>query len=193
MTAFRLSAVLALSLLALAPPTQAQPIDVDELDALFESPPQVEVNLRGALLRMASQAASGESPAAAAMIDGLRSITVRIYPSSPDLRGLAVERFTSLGERFEADGWLTLVRVRSVPSLPEADQGDVWVYVREDGDIFDGMAVLAVDEEDENAVFVWIDGVIDPADVGELSRRYARVDVETDVDVYTDEDDDDDR
>ena len=166
------------ALLALTPlAAQAQPISVDDLDALFGTEPQVEVNLRGALLRLASEAASGESPEAAAMIDGLRSITVRIYPSPPDARGLAVERFTDLGRQFEADGWLTLVRVRSLPDSDNED-GDVWVYVREDGDVFDGMAVLAVDQEDENAVFVWIDGLIDPANVGELSRRYARVDIE---------------
>ena len=173
-----LSAALALATLA---PAAAQPIDFDSLDQLFESPPQVEVNLRGSLLRLASQAASGESPEAAAMIDGLRSVTVRIYPSPSDVRGLAVQRFTTLGQRLETDGWFTLVRVRSVEGA-EDDDGDVWVYVRDDGDSFDGMAVMAVDTDDDTAVVVFIDGTIDPSQVGELSRRFARVDLDDEAD-----------
>ena len=173
-----LSAALALFTLA---PAAAQPVDFDSLDRLFEAPPQVEVNLRGSLLRLASQVASAESPEVVSMIDGLRSVTVRIYPSPPDARGLAVQRFTTLSQRLETDGWFMLVRVRSIEGS-ENDDGDVWVYVRDDGDAFDGMAVMAVDTEDENAVVVFIDGTIDPSQVGELSRRFARVDLDGDDD-----------
>ena len=175
--------LLAAALVAFASPVLAQPIDIAELDALFESEPQVEVNLRGSLIRLASQAASGDSPEVAAMLDGLRAVTVRVYPSPPAARGLAIQRFTDLGDQFEASGWYTVVRVRAlVTSDDDEDDADVWVYVRDAADAFDGMAVMAIDRSDETAAFVWIDGTIDPAQIGELSRRFARVDIDDEGD-----------
>lgn len=181
------SLFLALALVALAPAADAQPIDVRDLDALFDSPPRVEVNLRGSLLRLAAEAARAEDPSAAGMLDGLRSVTVRIYPAQSATR-LAVDRLAGIGLRFEDEGWLPLVRVRSLPDDPEND-GDVWVYVRDDGDAFDGMAVMALDEDDDDAVFVLIDGTIDPSQVGALSRRFAKVDIDGGDDSDSDEDD----
>ncbi|MDT7857090.1 DUF4252 domain-containing protein [Rubrivirga sp. S365] len=168
--------------LALAAPlgATAQPVDVAALDALFEAPPTVEVNLRGSLLRLASEAARAEEPEAALMLDGLRAVTVRVYTLGAT-RDLAVRRLADVGQRFEADGWWTFVRVRSQPGDTEND-GDVWIYVRDAGDAFDGMAVMAVDNEDDNAVFVLIDGTIDPAQVGALTRRFADVDVDDEAD-----------
>ena len=179
--------LLFLLLLALAAPpaARAQPVDAAALDALFDAPPTVEVNLRGSLLRLASEAARAEEPEAALMLDGLRAVTVRVYAlgGTPDL---AVRRLADVGQRFEADGWWTFVRVRSQPDDPDND-GDVWIYVRDAGDAFDGMAVMAVDNEDDNAVFVLIDGTIDPSQVGALTRRFADVDVD---DEATEDDDD---
>ena len=191
----RLLLAAALAALTLAP-AQAQPISVERLDALFDSEPLVEVNLRGSLLRLAAEATRAEEPETALMIDGLRSVTVRIYPTGPS-RALAVDRLADVGRQFERDGWFTLVRVRSRPDRAEDDEdsdGDVWVYVRDDGDAFDGMAVMAVDDEEENAVFVLIDGTIDPSQVGALSRRFAKVDLddeEHDGDPEDRDDDDD--
>lgn len=174
----------ALAALLLALPATAQPISIADLDAMFDTEPQVEVNLRGSLLRLAAAATQDSEPETAAMIEGLRGITVRIYPAPPEERTFVVDRLAGVADRFEADGWLTLVRVRSVPNSDEED-GDVWIFVRDDGDVFDGMAVMAVDNEEQNAVFVLIDGTINPADVGALTRRFG--DIEYD---YSDEDDD---
>ena len=165
----------ALAALALALPASAQPITGAQLDALFDSEPQVEVNLRGALLRLAAAATREDEPETAAMIDGLNAITVRIYPAPMADRGRAIDRLEDIGRSFERDGWLTLVRVRAVPGSDD-DDGDVWIYVREEGDIFGGLAVMAADAEEETVVFVLIDGVINPDDVGALTRRFGRVD-----------------
>ena len=167
-------------------PAAAQPIAVADLDGLFGTEPQVEVNLRGSLIRLAAQAASQDSPEAALMLDGLRAVTVRVYPvTSTGERG-SVAALASVADRFEADGWFTMVRVRALPGSDNED-GDVWVYVREDGDAFDGLAVLAFDREDETAAFVHIDGTINPAQVGELSRRFARVELDRDADEADDD------
>ncbi len=171
----------------LAQPLAAQPLGAAELDRLFGTEPQVEVNLRGSLIRLAAEAARESEPSAALMLDGLRAVTVRVYPVAPAGELSAVESLSRVAESFETDGWFTLVRVRALPDSDNED-GDVWVYVRELGDSFDGMAVLAFDREDETAVFVHIDGTIDPTQVSELSRRFARVELDADDD--NDEDDD---
>lgn len=171
MTRLLLCAAIALVPLA----AHAQPITVNELDDLFGTDPLVEVNLRGSLLKIASEAASGESPELSAMIEGLRGITVRVYPAPPEERDLTIDRFSRVADQFERQGWFTLIRVRSVPG--DDEDGDVWIYVQEDGDLFNGMAVLAIDEDENNASFVWIDGQIDPANVGALSQRYARIEL----------------
>jgi hypothetical protein len=173
----------ALAALLLAPALSAQPISGAELDDLFDSEPQVEVNLSGSLLRLAAAATREDEPETAAMIDGLRRITVRIYPSPLAERVRAVRRLEDIGRLFERDGWQTLVRVRSLPNDDDSD-GDVWVYVRDEGDVFGGLAVMTVDDEDENVVFVLIDGLIDPDRVGALTRRFGNVN----LDVYEDDD-----
>ena len=179
--------LLAAALVAFASPVLAQPIDIAELDALFESEPQVEVNLRGSLIRLAVEAAAADAPETAAMLDGVRAVTVRVYASPPAVRGSAVDRFADLGRRFEAEGWYTLVRVRALAN-DDVDESDVWIYARDAADSFDGLAVMVVDPADENAVFVYIDGTIDPANVGALSRRFAQVTIDEDDDEEEDDD-----
>ena len=178
----------ALGALAFALPAAAQPVVGADLDALFDSEPQVEVNLRGSLLRLAAAATREDEPETAAMIDGLEGITVRIYPAPAAERTLAVDRLSGIATRFESDGWLTLVRVRSLPDSPVEDDGDVWVFVRDEGDVFGGLAVMAYDDDDENAVFVLIDGIIRPDDIGALTRRFSTVNVDYDADADVDVD-----
>lgn len=173
----------ALAAFLFAPSLSAQPISGNELDDLFDSEPQVEVNLSGSLLRLAAAATREDEPETSAMIEGLRRITVRIYPTYEGDRARTVRTWEDIGLRFEDAGWQTLIRVRSLPNDEDSD-GDVWVYVRDEGDAFGGLAVMTVDDDEDNAVFVLIDGLIDPAQVGALTRRFGDVD----LDVYDDDD-----
>ena len=179
--------LLCATLALLVPLAGAQPITPTDLDALFGAEPQVEVNLRGSLLRLAAEAARDSEPEAAVMLDGLRAVTVRIYPAAAGVdETSAVRAFSDVASRFETDDWFTLVRVRAQPD--DDEDGDVWVFVRESGDTFEGMAVMAIDKEEQTAVFVHIDGTINPAQVGELSRRFARVDLDGAQDDEADDD-----
>lgn len=177
----KLTLLSVLAALALAPAVSAQPFSGADLDALFESEPQVEVNLRGSLLRLAAEATRADEPETAAVIDGLNQIIVRIYPSPMADRVTSLARLTDIGHRFEDQGWLTLVRVRSIPGDEDSD-GDVWIYVRDEGDMFGGLAVMAVEEDEDQVVLVMIDGLIDPTQIGALTRRFANVDYDDDVD-----------
>ncbi|GAB5535364.1 MAG: hypothetical protein Rubg2KO_16130 [Rubricoccaceae bacterium] len=154
---------------------QSGPLDVRTLDAFFDRDAKVEVNLRGSLLRLAVEATRDSEPEVAEMVDGLNAVTVRIYELQT-ARGDLSSQLSSIGDRFEDAGWFTFVRVRGDEDDPE----DVWIYVREDGDVFGGMAVMAVDHEDGEAAFILIDGVIDPAQVGRLSSRFGGPDLDDD-------------
>lgn len=187
MTRFLLLTALAvLSLPLAAQPRTGFPISVQELDGYFSQPPRVEVNLRGALIRMAIQATAEQDPDAAALMEGLRSVTVRIYPLASVLDGFEA-RMRSLDDALDAQGWMTMVRVR--PNPDEGDNEDVRVYVKEEGDLFDGMAVMAMDGNDGDAVFVIIDGRITPEQIGRLSLRFGGPDVDAhgDDDHHADE------
>jgi len=172
--------LLALTLsVLLLPAAHAQPITIDlsSLDALFEQSPKVEVNLNGALLKMAAMGTEDSDPETAELIEGLRSIKVRVYSLDTALSGLS-DRLSAFGNELESEGWQTLVRVR--PS--EDDSDDVWIYVRDAGSMFDGMAVMAVDNAEGEASFVFIDGPIDPSQVGRLSGRWGGINVSDDAD-----------
>ena len=179
---------LSLPLAAQAQPTadrQSFPITAQELDGYFSQPPRVEVNLRGALIRMAIQATAQQDPDAAALMEGLRSVTVRIYPLASVLGGFEA-RMRTLDEALDTQGWMTMVRVR--PNPDEGDTEDVRVFVKEDGDVFDGMAVVAIDDEDGDAVFVLIDGRITPDQIGRLSIRFGGPDLDGSDDDDLDDD-----
>lgn len=172
----RLFALALLCSLAL-PAAQAQsiPLDIRSLDSYFDTEPRVEVNLRGSLLRLAVEATRDSEPEVAEIVNGLNAVTVRIYELASARADLS-SQLSSIGNSFEDAGWFTFVRVRGDDEDPE----DVWIYVREEGDAFGGMAVMAVDPEDEEVAFILIDGLIDPALVGRLSTRFGGPDLDDD-------------
>ena len=162
----RLALALAFAALLISP-VGAQPVSFDAatLDALFTRPAKVEVNLSGPLLRMAAM--GPDDPETKAMLRGLRGITVRVYDVADAPQGLGA-RLSAFGDRLAQAGWQTLVRVR--PS--DGDNDDVWIYARTSGDVFDGLTVMSVDGDDGEASFVFIDGPIDPSQVGRLGGSF---------------------
>ena len=179
----RLLALCCLAVLA-APALRAQPtsIDVRSLDTFFDSEPKVEVNLKGSLLRLISEASREDEPEFADMITGLNAVTVRVYDLDTALDGLTT-RLSRLGSDLEANGWSTLVRVRGDE---EEEEDDVWIYVLDDGTAFGGLAVMSLDHTEGDVSFVLIDGTIDPSQIGRLSSRFGGPDID-DLDDGTDQ------
>lgn len=168
--------LLLIGLVALASPAalaQNATIDVRTLDSYFQEEAKVEVNLRGSLLRLLVEASREDEPEFAEMVSGLTAVTVRVYPLTSATSDILSE-LRRLGDTLEDDGWSTLLRVRG----DEDDPGDVWIYVRDTGDAFNGLTVMATDPEEDDAAFVMIDGLIDPAQIGRLSSRFGGVDLD---------------
>ncbi|MEM1115805.1 MAG: DUF4252 domain-containing protein [Bacteroidota bacterium] len=167
--------LLLVALLALAATTahaQTTSIDVGALDTYFQEEAKVEVNLKGSLLRLLVEASREDEPEFAEMISGLTAVTVRVYPLASAGNDLIPE-LGRLGDTLEDAGWSTLLRVRG----DDEDPGDVWIYVLDDGEVFNGLTVMATDPEEDDAAFVVIDGQIDPAQIGRLSSRFGGVDL----------------
>ena len=174
-------------LLALAAPAlhaQTTSIDVRALDSFFQREPKVEVNLKGSLLRLVVEASREDEPEFAEMVSGLNAVTVRVYDLASALDGLT-DRLSRLGSDLEANGWSTLVRVRGDE---DEDEDDVWIYVLDDGSVIDGLAVMALDHDEDSVSFVLIDGTIDPSQIGRLSARFGGPDLDDDDEDDTDDD-----
>ena len=161
MTRFLLLLVIAGGLAAA--PARAQSFDLSAVEALFSEEPRVEVNLRGSLLRLVAESSREDDPDLARMIDGLQGIFVRQYALSRarnDLNG----RLRTLARSLEGGGWETLVRVRE-------DDEDVYILQRPAANALSGLVVMSLSPSDDEATFVFINGRIDPAQVGRLGGR----------------------
>lgn len=139
-------------------------VDITQVESWFADEPTIEVNIRGALLNLVAEASRFEDPELADMLRRLVAIQVRGFDLSGD-RGDLLRRSGDLGKSLEAKGWETIVRVR--------DDGEhVQMYLLASGDVIEGMVVLAVDEYDDEAMFVNIVGEIRPDQIGRIGRKF---------------------
>ncbi len=121
--------------------------------------PSVQIDLNPALLSFAAAAAGETDPALAELMRGLRNVRVRVYEELED--PAAVNSFVEEASgTLESSGWQRMVFVQD-------DDAKVRVYARTIGDEIDGMTVLVLDSSE--AVFVNIDGRIDPRQLGRLA------------------------
>lgn len=166
LSSLRILAFCGLFVTLFAPTGIAQPnaLSSSNLDALFNQAARVEVNLRGAILRLVAEASRNDEPEFASMIDDLRGIYVRQYTLSSARSG-AAGQIRELARSFEREGWETLVRVRE-------DDEDVFIYLDTAGDVINGLIVMSLDQSEDEATFVTIDGRIDPAQIGRLGSRF---------------------
>jgi len=143
----------------------AQPINFDALDRFFDEEPKIEVTLKGALLRMGARAAEAEDPEAAAMMRDIKGIYVRGYPVNGRSMEDVGRKMATISRNLKSDGWDVITRVRDKES-------NVYVMVKEGSkeDVV-GMLVMVLDMDDDEpmAMFVNIDGKVDPDKIERLT------------------------
>jgi hypothetical protein len=123
------------------------------------SEPHVQIDLGPTMLGFAAEAARQSDPRAADMIAGLRGISVRVYDSISDAS--AVQSFvdrTSLS--LEQGGWERVVFVQD-------GMDKVRVHALVENNQMVGMTFMVLDSSD--AVFINIDGQIDPVQLGRVA------------------------
>ncbi|HYE59009.1 MAG TPA: DUF4252 domain-containing protein [Rhodothermales bacterium] len=168
----RLSLLLLLLLGVAAPAALAQPtlerdpgyVDVEALTQGITEEPTVEVDVRGALLRLVVASARSDDPELASMLSRLRAIQVRVYKLNSRDRSVVAGRTAEFARRLRSQGWEPFVRVRDEDSRVD-------MMVRTNGDRITGLVALVVGD-DEEAVFLNIVGEVDPEQVGRIGRRF---------------------
>lgn len=122
--------------------------------------PTVQIDLNPMMLGFVTEAARASDPAAADVLDGIRGIRVMVY----ELGGTSqpvLDFIDSASGALEGEGWQRAVYVQ------EGDE-KVRVYMKFDDTQVAGLTVMVADGGGE-AVFVNIDGVIDPAKLGQIA------------------------
>ncbi|CAN5489765.1 hypothetical protein BH23BAC4_BH23BAC4_17550 [soil metagenome] len=154
-----LAALLAVSTPFAAAQTQGL-VNLDEITALFDGEPKVEINLSRMLLRLAANASESSDAETATLLRGLDGITVRIFEQA-SARGDVSSRINSFARRLETQGWEPAVRIR------DGDE-TVLVHLLPRGNGIGGMLVMVLDASDGTAVFVNLSGNIDPDRIGRI-------------------------
>ena len=144
-------------------------VDFADLDAIYGEP-RVMVNIGGTLLKLMALASAAEDPETAALMSGLEGVRIKVYPTQGNLKP-ALDRVSEARSSLEAAHWEPVVQVHK-------PNEQVQIFMKAGADTIEGLTVMAVDEEE--AVFLNILGVIDPAQIGKVMDS-----LNVDVDVDT--------
>ena len=144
------------------PESQPGYVPIDELGLFPRDKLEVEINIGPPLLRMIAAGTKQDDPGFSAVMDGLKSIQVQVFPVKGADTGAVKARIERAVHWLESHGWQPTVRVR--------DQGqETYVYLKMTGDRIEGLTLLSLDPKDE-AVVINIVGRIDPAELGRLGQ-----------------------
>jgi Domain of unknown function (DUF4252) len=150
------------------PAAFSQALKLDSLDKLAaQASNTVKVNLEGSTLRLATQFLSSDDPDQAQVKDlvkGLKGIYVRSYEFSKAAQYSASD-VEAIRSQLRGSNWKVIVEVRSKDSSDDAD-----VYVKEEGDHFGGVAIIAA--EPRELTVVNIDGTISLEGLAKLSGNF---------------------
>jgi hypothetical protein len=171
-----LAAMLALPAMAQEDALKAFPgyVDFGELGSIFGEP-TVQIAVGASLLNLVSSLSANEDPEAAAMLKRLNGVRVNVYETSEIADG-ALEYVKNISSGLASRGWESVVTVNS-------DDEQVRIFMKINGDVIDGITVMAV--EDTEAVFVNVIGNINPEELGKVMDKF-------DIDLNHDDDDHDD-
>ena len=162
-------------------PAQAQQVPADLLNhpgyARFDlipeqigEEPNVEVFLKGPLLRLAAEASRFEDPALADMLYKLKAVRVFAYDledsANPEvLAADFIQTSQAIADQLGQDTWEQVARIR--------DEGErIYFYLKTVEERIEGLVVMVMDDREDEAVFVNIVGEIDPSDIGRIGRRF---------------------
>jgi hypothetical protein len=125
----------------------------------------VEVEVDGALLKLASMFADKKDPEIGKIVANLERIRVNVVGLSDDTRESTTERVRSIRESLGAQGWKRVVTVQ------EKQGDDVGVYLKQDAsDVIQGIVVTVISGSKE-AVFVNIVGQVRLEQIAALGER----------------------
>lgn len=140
-------------------------VNFADVESWFSQEATMEVNIKGALLKLVAEASRYDDPELASMLGKLKAIQVRGYTLTPAQVDGISRRTSDFSKRLEGRGWDTVARVRE-------DGEDVHMYVRASEDAIDGLVVMVVAPGENETVFVNIVGNINPEEIGRIGRKF---------------------
>jgi hypothetical protein len=147
-------------------------IDFAELTSAYGEP-KVNITIGGTLLNFVGAMASKEDPDAAQVFSQLKGVRVSTYATGGDVAA-AVDELNSVKQKLQQSAWEPVVQVN--------DEGEhVQIFLKIDGDLIDGLVLMAVD--DEEAVFINVLGSLDPMQLSQVMENF---DVDIDPKITVD-------
>jgi len=141
-------------------------LDLQDVEEWFDAEPWLEVNIKGALLRLVAEASRYEDPDLTDLLNKLKAIQVRGYSLSHSRYDDIKNRTAALARRLEDQGWDTVARVRD-----RDERVDIYVKVHDDA--IAGMIVMVLEPgSDDGSVFVNIVGDIQPEQIGRIGSKF---------------------
>lgn len=142
-------------------------LDLASVEEWFDTEPWLEINIKGALLSLITEASKAEEdPELTSILSKLKAIEVRGYPLKAAMLDDVDRRTRQLAKRLETQGWETVVRVRE-------NEERAYIYLKSDGKTIAGLVVMVLDpSDDDGAIFVNIVGDIDPQQIGRIGQKF---------------------
>ncbi len=134
-------------------------VDFEALTKVYGEP-KVQINLHSGLINLVAGLAAKDDPEAAALLSGIRGISVNIYDIG-DNTELALKSIKSVSKQLQKLNWEPAV------SVNEGEE-QVRIFVNQHDGIIEGLLVLAAGKDSE-AVFINIDGNIDPSKIAAIT------------------------
>lgn len=142
-------------------------VDFGPMASIFgEEDATVEVFLEPNLLSMVAAVTQNSDPELSDMLRKLKQIRVQTYKIGEVRADKVEEKTTEVAKRLEGNGWQTVVRVR------ERKQGQTYVYMKWVDKKVQGLVVMNVNPQEDEASFVNIVGEIDPEQLGRLGTKF---------------------
>ena len=125
---------------------------------------QVEVSIKGPLLKLLSNALASEDEEAARMVGDLESIYALVIGIGEKNRDAAAERVRKMSDGLKKKGWEPIARVQE-------EDTNVTVMINADDKTINGLVVIVIDIEEGQLVFANIAGKLKLDEIEKLSAK----------------------
>jgi len=136
-------------------------VDFGELNSMFGEP-SVQIAVGGSLLGFVSALSAHENPEVAELFKRLHGVRVSVF-KNPSMTETTLEFVKTISSKLSQQGWEPVVTVNT-------DDEQVRIFMKFNGDIVEGITVIAL-EEDE-AVFVNVIGDLNPDELGKVMKNF---------------------
>ena len=135
--------------------------DFDDIPGVNQEP-TVVIDINPMMVGFVRGAVRQADPATADMLEGLRSISLRVYSDVSNVRQFNTY-ISNVTEELEDNGWMSMVSAQDAGS-------NVRIHMRMTEEQVSGMTVMMTDGSE--AVFINIDGTLNAEDLGAVLAQF---------------------